>query len=157
MRARYKPVNPDKIIRDLRQDFKRLTKKEEPGPERAAELATFARRAHRERQLNMVMHIAQLCLEDDPDAPSLLIGAYELDEDEDPEDRLRAMIDLRDVGRYVDVEEIRVYAQERIEELAPTWVEAGDEAERRHRLRTLASMFDREFADGIRDQLEHLP
>lgn len=154
MRPRYKPVNPDKVIRDLRKEFKALNKKLEPGPERAARAAEFAREAHGERQLNMVMHAANMCLEDDPDAPKMLIEAYAPEEVTDPEERLRAFIDLKDLARYIDNDDIRAYAQQHIDEEAPAWVADGDEAERRHRLRVLTSMFGREFADAIRDELE---
>ena len=152
VRPRYKPVTPDQRIRELRKEFKAL-QKEEPGPERAEHLAAFTRAAHDERQLNMAMHTAALCLDEDPNAPDLLVGAYLADEDDDPEDRLRGYQELKDLARYVDRSDMADIAQSHIDEEAPAWVADADEAEQRHRLRTLASMFSREFADAIRDQL----
>ncbi len=152
VRPRYKPVTPDQRIRELRKEFKAV-QKEDPGPERAKRLAAFTRDAHDERQLNMAMHTAALCLEEDPDAPDLLVGAYLDDQEDDPESRLRGYQELKDLARYVDRDDIAQIAQARIDEEAPAWIAGADEAEQRHRLRTLASMFSREFADQIRDQL----
>lgn len=151
MRPRYKPVNPDKWIRELRKDFKSL-RKEDPSPDRAERLAEFTRQAHEVRQLNMSMHTAAMCLEDDPDAPRLLIAAYEVGDD--PEERLRAMVDLEDLGRYIDRPDLVEHARGRIDTDARAWVRDGDEAEQRARLRTLASMRDRAFADTIRDEIQ---
>ena len=153
-RPRYKPVDPARVIRDLRKEFKRLQTKEEPGPERAELLAAFTRAAHEERQLNMAMHTASLCLEEDPDAPALLIAAYLPPDLDDPEERLRTLVDLRDLARYVDDEDLRAFVTERIDEEARTWARAATDQERKHRLRTLTSMFGRDFADQIRDELE---
>lgn len=155
-RPRYKPVDPAKVIRDLRKEFKRLQTKEEPGPERAELLAAFTRAAHEERQLNMVMHTANQCLEEDPDPPALLIAAYLPPGLADPEERLRTLIDLRDLGRYVDHEGLRDFAAERLDDEARTWVREANEQERKHRLRTLTSMVDQRFADQIRDEIEFL-
>lgn len=155
-RPRYKPVTPDQRIRDLRKEFRSFQRggDEEAGPELARRLAAFTRAAHDERQLNMAMHTAQLCLEEDPDAPAMLIEAY-VDEDlADPEERLRALIDLRDLGRYVEREDVTSYADGHIHSEAEGWVREGDEAAQRHRLRILTSMFDRSFADGIRDRIQ---
>lgn len=152
VRSRLKPVTPDQRIRDLRREFAGF-EREEPGPERAARLAVFARAAHDERQLNMAMHAAQLCLDDDPDAPALLVDAYRL-EGTDTEERLRSYGDLADLARYIDRPDIADLARADLAAEARTWIADGDDQERRHRLRTLASMVSREFADGLRDELE---
>lgn len=156
VRPRYKPVTPDQRIRELRKEFKHLENKVEPGPERAEQLAAFTRAAHDERQLNMAMHTAALCMEEDPEAPALLIAAYLPDDLDEPEERLRALVDLQDLARYVDVAELRGFAEERIAEEARAWVKAGSDAEQRHRLRTLGSMIGQPFADGVRDELRFL-
>lgn len=149
MRPMYKPVNTQKKARDLTKDFKTL-QKADPGPERAVELAEFAKRAHEERSLNMVMHTAALCLAEDPDPPALLVGAY-TDGVEDPVERIRAWADLQDLSRYIDRPDIRELADERIETESRAWYAAAeDAAEQRVRWRELARIFDREFADGIR-------
>lgn len=152
VRTRYKPVTPDQRLRDLRKEFKGFDK-EEPGPDRAARLAAFARAAHVERQLNMAMHAAQLCLDDDPDQPALLVAAYEVASD-DVEEQLRAYSDLQDLARYVDRPDVATLAEERLAERARAWVADGDDQERRHRLRTLTSLVSRAFADDLRDELE---
>jgi hypothetical protein len=151
VRARYKPVTPDQRLRELRKEFTGF-EREDPGPDRAARLAVFARAAHDERQLNMAMHAAQLCLDDDPDAPELLVDAYRLDGD-DTEEQLRSYGDLADLARYIDRPDIVELAQAEQAEQARAWVAAGDDQERRHRLRTLASMVGRAFADDLRDEL----
>jgi hypothetical protein len=159
VRARYKPVTPDQRIRDLRKEFGGFDK-EEPGPDRAARLAVFARAAHDERQLNMAMHAAQLCLADDPDAPALLVDAYRTDPSDDTvddEERLRSYVDLADLARYVDRPDVVDLAKGMLRDEARAWVAAGDDQERRHRLRTLASMVDRAFADDLRDEVEGRP
>lgn len=150
VRARYKPVSPDDRIRELRKELKQL-QKEDPSAERAERLATFARAAHEERQLNMAMHTAQLCLEEDPDAPALLLAAYEPAEGTDTEEALRGWSDLADLARYVDRPDVKEVADQRIHETATGWLQGADDAERRHRARTLTSMFDRAFADDISD------
>jgi hypothetical protein len=155
-RPRSKPVSPDQVIRELRKEFRRLRNKEEPGPERAALLATFTRSAHEERQLNMAMTTAALCLEEDPDSPDLLVAAYLPPDLDDTEERLRALVDLQDLARYVDDDRVRSHAGDELGTLSRTWVRAGNEAERRHRLRTLGSMIDQAFADAIRDEIEFL-
>ena len=156
VRPKYKPVSPDQAIRELRKEFRRLQTKEEPGPERAALLATFCRAAHEERQLNMAMHTATLCLEEDPERPQLLIDAYITPDLEDTEETLRALVDLQDLARYVGDEELRRWVDGRLDDDARTWVRDGNEQERRHRLRTLGSMVNQQFADQIRDELEFL-
>lgn len=156
VRPRYKPVTPDQRIRELRKEFRHLETKVEPGPERAEQLAAFTQAAHAERQLNMAMHTAALCLEEDPDPPALLIAAYLPDEQEDPEERLRSLVDLQDLARYVDEPGLRDFADGRIGEEARRWVRSGSEAEQRHRLRTLGSMIGQPFADRIRDELQFL-
>ena len=155
-RPRYTPVDPAKVIRELRKEFKRLQTKEEPGPERAELLASFTRAAHEERQLNMAMHTATLCLEEDPESPAMLIAAYVPSDLDDPEERLRTFIDLRDLARYVDHEELRTWVQEHIDSEARAWAKGANEQERKHRLRALTSMFGREVADQIRDEIEFL-
>ncbi len=150
VRARYKPVSPDDRIRELRKELKQL-QKEDPSPERAERLATFARAAHEERQLNMAMHTAQLCLEEDPDAPALLLAAYEPTDAEDVEEVIRGWADLQDLARYVDRPDVKETADQRVRETAIAWLQGADDAERRHRTRTLASMYDRAFADDIAD------
>lgn len=155
-RPRYKPVDPSRVIRDLRKEFKRLQNKEEPGPERAELLAAFTRSAHLERQLNMAMHTATQCLEEDPDAPDLLVAAYLPPDLKDAEERLRTLVDLRDLARYVDDDDLRSFVDEHIDDEARAWAREANDQERKHRLRALTSMFGREFADQIRDEFEFL-
>lgn len=150
VRARYKPVSPDDRIRELRKELKAL-QKEEPSPERAERLAAFARAAHEDRQLNMAMHTAQLCLDEDPAAPALLLAAYEPSDDDDPEEVIRGWADLQDLARYVDRSDVKATADQRVREAAIAWLRDADEPERRHRSRTLASVFDRAFADDMLD------
>ena len=152
MRARYKPVDPAQRIRELRKELKAL-QKEEPSADRAERLAAFAREAHEQRQLNMSMHTAQLCLEEDPDAPALLLKAWDTSGMDDPEEILRTHLDLRDLARYVDRQDVQDVADEQIHETAVAWIRDADEVERRHRLRTLTSMVDRAWADGIHDEV----
>ena len=154
VRPRYKPVTPDQRIRELRKDFRTL-QKEEPGPGLAERLAAFTREAHLDRQLNMAMHTAVRCLEEDPDDPDLLVRAY-LDPVEDPESRLRAFVDLRDLARYVERPDITALCDDGIRSEAREWVRTADDADQRHRLRTLTSMISREFADELRDELRFL-
>lgn len=149
MGARFS-TSPDDRIRDLRRQLKALDK-EPPSVERAERLATFARAAHADRQLNMAMHTAQLCLDEDPDAPALLLAAYQPSSDTDPEDALRTWADLRDLARYVSRDDLREVATTRIRDTAVDWLREADESEARHRVRRLASMFDRAFADDIAD------
>lgn len=150
VRAKFKPIPPDERIRELRKELKAL-QKEDPSPERAERLAAFARAAHEERQLNMAMHTAQLCLDEDPGAPAMLLAAYQPDGEDDPEDALRTWQDLQDLARYVDRPDVRETADQKIRETATAWIASADDAERRHRMRTLTSMFDRAFADEIHD------
>jgi hypothetical protein len=152
VRTRYKPVTPDQRVRDLRKEFRGFDK-EEPGPDRAARLAAFARAAHDERQLNMAMHAAQLCLDDDPDDPTLLVETYR-NGGSDPEEQLRSLSDLQDLARYIDRPDVTAEADRLLLEQARAWVTGADESERRYRLRTLTSMCGRAFADGLRDELE---
>ena len=149
--ASNKPVTPDQRIRDLRKEFRGF-EKEAPGPDRAARLADFTRAAHLERQLNMAMHTAELCLADDPEAPELLVAAYAVD-DGDEEARLAALSDLKDLGRYIGREDVASTAAALLREGAEAWVAAGTEGERRYRLRTVQSLTSVEVADGIRDAL----
>lgn len=155
-RPRYKPVDPSRVIRDLRKEFKRLQTKEEPGPERAELLAAFTRSAHLERHLNMAMHTATQCLEEDPDAPDLLVAAYLPPDLKDPEERLRTLVDLRDLARYVDHEGLQTFVDDHVHDEARAWAREATDQERKHRLRALTSMFSQAFADQIRDELEFL-
>jgi hypothetical protein len=155
VRARFKPVTPDQRLRDLTKEFRGF-EREEPGPERAERLASFVRSAHEHRQLNMAMHAAQLCLDDDPDAPDLLVRAY-LGVDEPTEDRLRSLQDLRDLARYVGRDDIDRLADDELLRTARSWLADATEAERRHRLRTLASVLPRERVDDLRDELADGP
>ena len=150
--ASNKPVTPDQRVRDLRKEFRGF-EKEEPGPDRAARLAVFTRAAHLERQLNMAMHTAELCLADDPDAPQLLVAAYAA-EVGDEEARLAALSDLDDLGRYIGRTDVADTAATLLKEGAATWVAAGSEGERRYRLRTVQSLTSVEVADSIRDTLD---
>ena len=151
--AQYKPIAPDQRARDLTKELTQL-EREDAGPDRAAKLATFVRTAHAERQLNLAMHAASRCLDEDPDAPALLIAAYATDTD--PEERLRTLGDLRDLARYVDRPDVVTYADHQLETEALAWVRAGQEHERRHRLRTVQSATNRAVADQIRDKLAFL-
>lgn len=151
MRANYKPVDPDKRRREMQREFKNFNKLE-PGPERAQRLAEFTREAHDDRQLNMSMHTAALCLEDDPDAPDLLVAAYDSGED-DMEARLRSWTDLADLARYIDRPDVAQIARDRLEADAEAWLRGASEADQRVIMRTLASVVDRAFADGLRDRL----
>lgn len=155
MSAKYKPVDPAKQLRDLRKEFKAIQRDKletEPGPERAAELADFIKRSHDMRQLNFVMHTAPLCLEHDPEPPRALVDAYTSDID-DPEERLRSIAELGNLGRWIHNEQLETIAEERSRAEAPAWVTAAGGSEQRRRLRDLGSMFDREFADRVRDEL----
>lgn len=149
--TRFKPATPGKAIHELRKQM-RAVQREDPGPERAATLAPLIRRAHELRQLNMAMHAGALCLDEDPEAPNLLVDAY-LDGVDDPEERLRALIDLQDLARYLDRGALEDDATNQIREDARRWASEVEDPERRHRLRTLASMVSQEFADSIRDEL----
>ena len=150
-RATAKPVTPDQRIRDLRKEFRGFDR-EEPGPDRAARLAGFTRAAHDERQLNMAMHTATLCLADDPDAPDLLVAAY-AEADETLEERMYALSDLRDLGRYIDRADIESTAGSLLRACAEAFVAEADPSEQRYRLRTVQSAISREVADEIRDAL----
>lgn len=146
-----KPVVPDADLRELRKDYKELSKAD-ASPEHAAELAAFTRRAHLMRQLNMAMHMGQQALDEDPADPDLLVAAYLVDRDDD-EEALRDLLDLADMGRYLDREDVATLANDRFDEAAVAWVQGADEGDARHRLRTLASMKDRAYADDVRDQV----
>lgn len=153
-RAQHKPITPDQKIRDLRKEFRGF-EKEEPGPDRAARLAAFARASHDERQLNMAMHAANLCLDDDPHDPALLVDAYATIPD--LEDRLRSLSDLIDLARYIERPDVADRASDLLRDEARGWLAEAGEGERRHRLRTLSSLGGRAFADDLRDELEARP
>jgi hypothetical protein len=151
-RAGSKPTTPDQRVRDLRKELRGFDR-EDPGPERASRLADFARAAHGDRQLNMSMHAATLCLAEDPDAPELLVAAYGTDDE--PEDRLSALNDLRELARYIERPDVVTIADALLLETARAWVVAAEDGERRYRLRTVQSLTSREVADGLRDELEY--
>lgn len=151
VRSRYKPVSPDQKVRELRKEFRGF-EREEPGPDRAARLAAFARAAHDERQLNMAMHAAKLCLEDDPDEPALLLDVYA--GSPQVEERLRSLSDLIDLARYIERPDVSDEANARLRSSARDWLADASDGERRHRLRTLASLGGRAFADDLRDEFE---
>ncbi len=150
MAGSRRPVTPEQRSRDVQRELRSL-EKEAASPDRAAELATLARAAHDDRQLNLAMRAAELCLADDPDAPSLLVAAYR--SARDGEAALETLADLRDLARYLDRPDILADADRRIEEAARAWVTAGDEGERRYRLRTVQSLTSEELADRLRDEL----
>lgn len=152
--TRRNDTTAEQRLRDLRKEFRGFDK-EAPGPDRAARLAAFARAAHADRQLNMAMHAAQLCLDEDPDAPQLLVGAYvdRTGPDDDPETRLHVLVDLRDLGRYLGRPDISEAAEAAVTTTAHQWVGQAGPAEQRYRLRTLASLVSRQFADDLRDKL----
>jgi hypothetical protein len=147
-----KPVSSEQRIRDLRKEFRTLDT-EPPGPERAERLATFTRAAHDDRQLNMAMHAAALCLDDDPDAPTLLVSAYS-EPDADPETQLATYDGLRDLARYVDRPDVAAIAEERLGAVARAWVATAEPSERRYRLRTIQSLTSRATADALRDEFD---
>lgn len=152
-RPRFKPgVTPDQRLRDLRKEFSGFAR-EEPGPDRAARLAAFTRAAYQERQLNMAMHAAQLCLDDDPAAPALLLEAFVPGGSSTDDDRLRAYLDLKDLGRYLERPDIVEHAEAQADAAARVWVAEGNAAERRERLRRLANLVSREYAERLRDEL----
>ncbi|GGI02591.1 hypothetical protein [Egicoccus halophilus] len=152
--ANLKPVAPDRRARDLAKELTAL-EREPAGAERAERLAVLVRSAHTERQLNLAMHAAAQCLDDDPDAPALLIDAYA--GDTDPEECLRTLSDLRDLARYVDRPDLVAFADRRMHEEALAWVRDGEEHDRRHRLRTVQNAAGRAVADAIRDELRSTP
>ena len=149
-RTGKQPETPEQRLRDLRREF-RTFEDEDPGPDRASRLARFTRAAHRDRQLNMAMHTAALCLGDDAEPPSLLVEAYSRDEDD--ETRLDALGDLRDLGRYLRRTDLVEIADDLLLSTAEAWVAAGDRGERRYRLRTVQSLTSREVADEIRERV----
>lgn len=151
VRASFKPVPPDQRIRELRKELKDL-EKSEPSAETTKRLAAFTRAAHDERQLNMVMHIGQRCLDEDKKAPKALVDAYTPDTN-DVEEAIRGWLDLVDVGRWLERDDLKETGRTRAEDIARTWAKDGDASERRHRLRTIASALGREFADDLRDEI----
>lgn len=153
MAANKRPVTPDQKSRDLQRDFRTL-QKEEAGPERAAALATLARAAHVDRQLNLAMLAAQQCLDEDPSQPALLVTAYRT---ESPgEGRLQELADLRDLARYIDRDDLGEIADRDLEAAAREWVIAADDGERRYRLRTVQSLGSQALADTLRDELDEM-
>jgi hypothetical protein len=149
---RARPVTPDRRVRDLRKEFQALGR-EEPGPERAARLADLTRAALDDRQVNMAMEAATRCLDEDPDDPAMLLGAFS-DPALDPEAQLETFDALRDLARYVDRADLAERAAERLEAVARTWVADADPGERRYRLRTVQSLTSRATADALRVEFE---
>lgn len=146
MRNRYKPVNPDKVIRDLRKEFKKI-QKGDPEFTSPEQLAHFTRRAHDLRMINKAMHVGTLCIEADPDRGlDLLTDAY-LAGASGAEDRLRAFAELVNLGRWLGHDDLVERALREARGIAPGWIGAADGAGRRTRMRDLASMFGEEFAD----------
>ena len=152
VRAHYKPVIGEPPARALAREVREL-EQEPPGPDRAQRLAGVVRRAHDERLLNLAMHAAALCVDDDPDAPAALVAAYDQPRD-DTEEQLRVLQDLRDLGRYISLPELGALADTRLLEVARGWLVDTDQAERRHRLRTLTSILGRARVDDLRDELD---
>ncbi len=151
MATNRKPVTPEQRSRDLQREFRSL-QNEDGGPQRARELATLARAAHEDRQLNLAMQAADQSLEDDPDAPRLLVEAYH--STASGEAQLEELADLRDLARYLDRVDMRERAEEEFTQAAREWVQQGDDGERRYRLRTVQSLGGRELADTLRDELQ---
>jgi hypothetical protein len=151
IRASFKPVPPDQRIREIRKAFKDLAKAE-PGTETTERLAAFTRAAHDERMLNMVMHAGQRCLDEDRRAPRALVAAYTPDAS-DVEEQIRGWLDLVDLGRWLDREDLQKTGRDRAEKTARDWVKKAEPAEARHRLRTIGSALGQQFADVLRDSL----
>lgn len=151
MASSRKPVTPDQRSRDLRKELKTV-EKEDPGPDRAPRLADLARAAHDDRQLNMAMRAAELCLAEDPAAPELLVAAYRVEAA--GEERLQSLADLRDLARYVDRPDLVEIADHHLGSEARAWVAAAEPGERRYRLRSVQSLTSRELADQLRDELD---
>jgi len=149
--ANRKPVTPDQRSRDLQREFRAL-QKQDPSPARAAELATLARAAHADRQLNLAMLAAQQCLEEDPSEPDLLVEAYR--SEPGGEARLLELADLRDLARYIDRSDLVAVADRDIESAARDWVLPAEEGERRYRLRTVQSLASADLADTLRDEVD---
>jgi hypothetical protein len=152
VRAHYKPVTGEPQARTLAKELRQL-EQEPAGPDRARRLAGFVRTAHEQRLLNLAMHAAQLCVDDDPEAPAALIAAYDQPR-EDDEELLRQLQDLRDLARYISLPELDAHADARLLEVARAWLVDADQAERRHRLRTLTSILGRARVDDLRDELD---
>lgn len=150
MRNFVKPERPDKRLRELRKEFRDLGKAD-PGPQTARRWAAFTRQAHAERMLNKVMHAAQQCLLGDPEAPAMLVAAY-TDDHEDVEERLRALSELANLGRWIGRDDLVDTARGLAGDDARAWCAAAEGATRERRLRDLESMFDRDFARSIETQ-----
>jgi hypothetical protein len=151
--ANRRPVTPDQKSRDLQRDFRTL-QKEDPGPDRAEALATLARAAHVDRQLNLAMLAAQQCLDEDPSQPDLLVAAYRAGAP--GEARLEELADLRDLARYLERGDLVELADRDLESAAREWVVAAEDGERRYRLRTVQSLGSRALADTLRDELDEM-
>lgn len=151
VKASFKPVPPDQRIREIRKEFKELGKAE-PGAETTERLAAFTRAAHDERMLNMVMHAGQRCLDEDTRAPRALVAAY-TPESNDVEEQIRGWLDLVDLGRWLDRDDLQETGRDKAEKTARDWVKKADAAEARHRLRTIGSALGPDFADDLRDSI----
>lgn len=149
---RARPVTPDRRVRDLRKEHQAV-EREAPGPQRAARFAEMTRAALDDRQVNMAMETATRCLEEDPDDPALLLGAFS-DDTLDPEAQLVAFDALRDLARYIDRPDVGDQATARLETVARSWVAEADPGERRYRLRTVQSLTSRETADTLRAEFD---
>jgi hypothetical protein len=149
---RAKPVTPDRRVRDLRKEYQAVGR-DEPGPARAVRLAELTRAALDDRQVNMAMQAATRCLDEDPDAPALLLAAF-TDPALDPPAQLEAFDALRDLARYVDRADLGELAAARLESVARAWVAQADPGERRYRLRTVQSLTSRATADALRAEFE---
>lgn len=148
----FKPVDPDRAVRELRQDFKDIQRGRIPdGEEGVAWLAAFVRRAHTQRMINMVLHTAPILLDRDPAARRALIDVYT--DHDDPYDRLRGISDLMSLAGWIADAELGAAAAQLVDREAPAWVADATGAERRRRLRDLEAMFGRELADRIRSDL----
>jgi hypothetical protein len=147
-----RPVTADRRVRDLRKELLAV-ERESPGPERAARLAWLTRAALDDRQLNMAMQAASLCLADDPEDPDLLVAAF-LDADEHPETQLEALAGLGDLARYLDRPDVGALAEQHQLVVARRWAAAADPGERRYRLRTVASLTSEATADALREELD---
>ncbi len=152
-----RPRTSGQQVRDLGRQLTAL-ESEPAGPDRARQLAALARTAHDDRHLNLAMRAAAGSLADDPEAPAALLAAYDHGEGagsgDDGEQHLSRLVDLRDLGGYLDHAGLRARAAERLATRAHEWVLDADPAERRYRLRTVESLADLEVADRIRTALE---
>ena len=152
VRAHVTPVAPEQQARAIAKELREL-ERDEPGRPRASRLASLVRRSHEQRLLNLAMHAAQLCVDDDPEDPAELLRAYH-DPGAELEEQLRPLQDLSDLARYVGHDELHAQADARLVEVARAWLGEATTAELRHRVRTLGSVLGRERADDLRAELD---